>query len=172
MRHVKLRFEFFINKGHGKSPIPASPEPRPLKPLYARSSAHLNHSLAQHLHAVNMLFASLKEKGALVSDSSSAVDTMNLGGLSGMVSLAHVTQASQKEEQAVTETIQLEYTVQTCGTTFHAPRDEELLAAMNSLGEQGWEVFSVAQLEGSYKVRLAAKRPLSAPVRRYSCWPG
>jgi hypothetical protein len=30
----------------------------------------------------------LKEKGALVIVPSSAVDTMNLGGLSGMVSLA------------------------------------------------------------------------------------
>jgi hypothetical protein len=69
------------------------------------------------------------------------------------------------------DTILWEYAVQTCGTTFHAPQDEELLATMNNLGEQGWEVFSVVQLEGSYKVRLAAKRPLSAPVRRRSSWP-
>ncbi len=34
---------------------------------------------------------------------------------------------------------------------------------LNSLGEQGWEVFSVAQLENSNKVRLAAKRLLSTP---------
>ena len=34
------------------------------------------------------LFEGLKEKGALVIVPSSAVDTMNLGGLSGMVSLA------------------------------------------------------------------------------------
>ena len=47
---------------------------------------------------MNMLFEGLKEKGALVIVPSSAVDTMNLGGLSGMVSLAHVTQAAQKEE--------------------------------------------------------------------------
>ena len=37
---------------------------------------------------MNMLFEGLKEKGALVIVPSSAVDTMNLGGLSGMVSLA------------------------------------------------------------------------------------
>jgi hypothetical protein len=36
---------------------------------------------------MNMLFEGLKEKGALVIVPSSAVDTMNLGGLSGMVSL-------------------------------------------------------------------------------------
>ncbi len=35
-----------------------------------------------------MLFEGLKEKGALVIVPSSAVDTMNLGGLSGLVSLA------------------------------------------------------------------------------------
>jgi hypothetical protein len=46
---------------------------------------------ALHLRAMNMLFEGLKEKGALVIVPSSAVDTMNLGGLSGMVSLAKVT---------------------------------------------------------------------------------
>jgi hypothetical protein len=35
-----------------------------------------------------MLFEGLKEKGALVIVPSSAVDSMNLGGMSGMVSLA------------------------------------------------------------------------------------
>jgi hypothetical protein len=43
---------------------------------------------ALHLRAMNMLFEGLKEKGALVIVPSSAVDTMNLGGLSGMVALA------------------------------------------------------------------------------------
>jgi hypothetical protein len=37
---------------------------------------------------MNMLFEGLKEKGALVIVPSSAVESMNLGGLSGMVSLA------------------------------------------------------------------------------------
>jgi hypothetical protein len=37
---------------------------------------------------MNMLFEGLKEKGALVIVPSSAVDTMNLGGLSGMVAMA------------------------------------------------------------------------------------
>jgi len=61
------------------------------------SQAYLNNPTALHLRAMNMLFEGLKEKGALVIVPSSAVDTMNLGGLSGMVSLAHVTQATQKE---------------------------------------------------------------------------
>jgi hypothetical protein len=37
---------------------------------------------------MNMLFEGLKEKGALVIVPSSAVDTMNLGGITGMTSLA------------------------------------------------------------------------------------
>lgn len=52
------------------------------------SQAYINNPTALHLRAMNMLFEGLKEKGALVIVPSSAVDTMNLGGLSGMVSLA------------------------------------------------------------------------------------
>jgi regulator of protease activity HflC (stomatin/prohibitin superfamily) len=46
---------------------------------------------ALHLRAMNMLFEGLKEKGALVIVPSSAVDTMNLGGLSGLTALATTT---------------------------------------------------------------------------------
>jgi regulator of protease activity HflC (stomatin/prohibitin superfamily) len=52
------------------------------------SQAYRNNPTALHLRAMNMLFEGLKEKGALVIVPSSAVETMNLGGLSGMVSLA------------------------------------------------------------------------------------
>lgn len=52
------------------------------------SQAYLGNPTALHLRAMNMLFEGLKEKGALVIVPSSAVDTMNLGGLSGMISLA------------------------------------------------------------------------------------
>jgi len=52
------------------------------------SEAYINNPTALHLRAMNMLFEGLKEKGALVIVPSSAIDTMNLGGLSGMVSLA------------------------------------------------------------------------------------
>ena len=52
------------------------------------SQAYINNPTALHLRAMNMLFEGLKDKGALVIVPSSAVDTMNLGGLSGMVSLA------------------------------------------------------------------------------------
>jgi len=52
------------------------------------STAYIDNPTALHLRAMNMLFEGLKEKGAMVIVPSSAVDTMNLGGLSGMVSLA------------------------------------------------------------------------------------
>jgi len=52
------------------------------------SQVYVNNPTALHLRAMNMLFEGLKEKGALVIVPSSAVDTMNLGGLSGVVSIA------------------------------------------------------------------------------------
>ncbi len=52
------------------------------------SRAYINNPTALHLRAMNMLFEGLKEKGAMVIVPSSAVDTMNLGGLSGMISMA------------------------------------------------------------------------------------
>jgi len=59
------------------------------------SQAYINNSTALHLRAMNMLFEGLKEKGALVIVPSSAVDTMNLGGISGMVSLAQQNQPKE-----------------------------------------------------------------------------
>jgi regulator of protease activity HflC (stomatin/prohibitin superfamily) len=51
------------------------------------AKSYVDNPTALHLRAMNMLFEGLKEKGALVIVPSSAVDTMNLGGLSGMVAL-------------------------------------------------------------------------------------
>jgi uncharacterized membrane protein YqiK len=51
------------------------------------SEAYTNNPTALHLRAMNMLFEGLKQKGALVIVPSSAVDTMNLGSMSGLVSL-------------------------------------------------------------------------------------
>jgi regulator of protease activity HflC (stomatin/prohibitin superfamily) len=63
------------------------------------SAAYQNNPTALHLRAMNMLFEGLKEKGALVIVPSSAVDTMNLGGLSGMVALAHSTPVADAKDQ-------------------------------------------------------------------------
>ncbi len=64
------------------------------------SKAYADNPTALHLRAMNMLFEGLKEKGALVIVPSSAVDTMNLGGLSGIVSMAekHVPQEKSNKE--------------------------------------------------------------------------
>ncbi len=51
------------------------------------SQSYITNPTALHLRAMNMLFEGLKQKGALVIVPSSAIDTMNLGGLSGLVSL-------------------------------------------------------------------------------------
>ena len=61
------------------------------------SKAYVDNPTALHLRAMNMLFEGLKQKGALVIVPSSAVDTMNLGGLSGMVSLAQQNLPKEKE---------------------------------------------------------------------------
>jgi regulator of protease activity HflC (stomatin/prohibitin superfamily) len=61
------------------------------------SKAYIHNPTALHLRAMNMLFEGLKEKGALVIVPSSAIDTMNLGGLSGMVSLAQQNLPKEKE---------------------------------------------------------------------------
>ncbi len=52
------------------------------------SKAYTENPTALHLRAMNMLFEGLKEKGAIVIVPSSAVDTMNLGGIAGMTALA------------------------------------------------------------------------------------
>jgi regulator of protease activity HflC (stomatin/prohibitin superfamily) len=52
------------------------------------SQAYTDNPTALHLRAMNMLFEGLKEKGALVIVPSSAVDSMNLGAVSGVVAIA------------------------------------------------------------------------------------
>lgn len=56
------------------------------------SKAYANNPTALHLRAMNMLFEGLKERGAMVIVPSSAVDTMNLGAMAGIVSLAKTAQ--------------------------------------------------------------------------------
>ncbi len=63
------------------------------------SKAYTDNPTALHLRAMNMLFEGLKEKGALVIVPSSAVDTMNLGGMSGMVALAQQNPPRKPPEQ-------------------------------------------------------------------------
>src|ERR1041384_4497947 len=61
------------------------------------SKAYVDNPTALHLRAMNMLFEGLKQKGALVIVPSSAVDTMNLGSMSGIVSLAQNNAPKEKK---------------------------------------------------------------------------
>jgi regulator of protease activity HflC (stomatin/prohibitin superfamily) len=56
------------------------------------AEAYRDNPTALHLRAMNMLFEGLKEKGAMVIVPSSAVDTMNLGGLMGATAMAGLAQ--------------------------------------------------------------------------------
>jgi regulator of protease activity HflC (stomatin/prohibitin superfamily) len=51
------------------------------------AESYQDNPTALHLRAMNMLFEGLKERGAMVVVPSSAVDTMNLGGLMGLTSM-------------------------------------------------------------------------------------
>jgi hypothetical protein len=63
-----------------------------------------------------------------------------------------------------------EYRVETFGSTFSQPKDEDLQATLAEWGEEGWELVSVHGLESTNKVRLIAKRPFSSASRRRSSW--
>jgi len=51
------------------------------------AESYVNNPTAMHLRAMNMLFEGLKERGSLMIVPSSALDTMNLGGLVGMAAM-------------------------------------------------------------------------------------
>lgn len=59
------------------------------------SEQYKENPVALHLRGMNMLFEGLKEKGSMVIVPSSALDSMNLGALGGLVSLA---KANELEE--------------------------------------------------------------------------
>lgn len=63
-----------------------------------------------------------------------------------------------------------EYRVKTVGGVF-GTKDEHIEATLNEWGEEGWEAVSVYTPEGSGKVTIVAKRPLTEAVRRRRSWP-
>jgi regulator of protease activity HflC (stomatin/prohibitin superfamily) len=60
------------------------------------SQQYINNPVALHLRGMNMLFEGLKEKGSMVIVPSSALDSMNLGAMGGLISLA---KANEQENQ-------------------------------------------------------------------------
>ncbi len=60
------------------------------------SQEYLNNPVALHLRGMNMLFEGLKEKGSMVIVPSSALDSMNLGVIGGLVSLAKINESENR----------------------------------------------------------------------------
>ncbi len=61
-----------------------------------------------------------------------------------------------------------EYRVQTIGSIF-GTKDENIEATLNEWGDKGWEITHVYTPEGSGKVTIVAKRPLTREtIRRRS----
>ena len=60
------------------------------------SKKYTDNPVALHLRGMNMLFEGLKEKGSMIIVPSSALDTMNLGAIGGLASLAKSHEESVK----------------------------------------------------------------------------
>jgi regulator of protease activity HflC (stomatin/prohibitin superfamily) len=67
--------------------LPAESEQQIASSFSQAAESYVNNPTATHLRAMNMRFEGLKQKGALVIVPSTAVDTMNLGSMSGLASL-------------------------------------------------------------------------------------
>ena len=61
------------------------------------SKEYTDNPVALHLRGMNMLFEGLKEKGSMVIVPSSALDTMNLGAMGGLVSLAKINEKTTEK---------------------------------------------------------------------------
>jgi len=59
------------------------------------AESYRDNPTALHLRGMNMLFEGLKERGAMIIVPSSAVDSMNLGGMMGMASMAGMAPQTQ-----------------------------------------------------------------------------
>jgi hypothetical protein len=70
------------------------------------------------------------------------------------------------------ESNQWEYLAMSVGSFWNMPNDEDLESALNELGQDGWEIVSAFAQRASNKVRVIAKRPLTADRRRRRTWPG
>ena len=68
------------------------------------------------------------------------------------------------------ETKQWEYRVQTIGGLF-GTKDELIQETLNEWGTDGWEAINVFTSEGSGKISIVAKRPLTERARRRRSMP-
>jgi len=68
------------------------------------------------------------------------------------------------------ETRLSEYRVQTIGGIF-GTKDEHIQATLDEWGAEGWEAINVFMPEGSGKITIVAKRPLTERARRMRTLP-
>jgi hypothetical protein len=69
------------------------------------------------------------------------------------------------------EAIAWEYRVVSYGGPFRGPKDDQVEAELNALGEEGWEVIGLTSRENTHRVTLVAKRPLTPAARRQRTLP-
>jgi hypothetical protein len=69
------------------------------------------------------------------------------------------------------EIIQWEYRVESVGTIWHDPKDQQIEALLNQIGEEGWEVIHVYTPGRSSVVKIIARRPLTSQARRQRTQP-
>ena len=65
---------------------------------------------------------------------------------------------------------QWEYRVQTIGSMF-GTKDENIQTTLDEWGAEGWEAINVFTTEGSGKITMVAKRPLTERTRRMRSMP-
>lgn len=63
---------------------------------------YADNPVALHLRGMNMLYESVKERGSTIIVPSSAIDSMNLGGIAGMAALAQAQKGAAPEHESET----------------------------------------------------------------------
>lgn len=59
-----------------------------------------------------------------------------------------------------------EYRVNTIGSAIRGLKDEEIEAALNEWGQEGWEIISAHPPSSSPKITIVAKRLMTANTQR------
>ncbi|MCI0520617.1 MAG: DUF4177 domain-containing protein [Chloroflexi bacterium] len=71
----------------------------------------------------------------------------------------------------MSETLRWEYKAASVGSFWSEPSEAAIEETLNQLGMEGWEVVSVVAPHGTNRLRVIAKRPLTAETRRLRTWP-
>lgn len=70
------------------------------------------------------------------------------------------------------EQVLWEYRVRSFGGALRAAKDEQIEVELNRWGEEGWEVLAAAPREGTFRLMVVARRPLTLEARRRRTRPG